>query len=491
MFCGDETAALVGDLGSRTFKFGFAGEDMPRGWIPSATGHVVGQSDMDVDDDKGRPKSIVGESALQHRCEDVDITWAREDGFVKNWDVVEDLWTHAVSFGLNSNARDHPILAATPTYEPEADRARLAEILLEKLETPAVFMPRNAILSAFSVGRATSLVVDVGAAKTCACAVHDGFVLRKSVRTSKIAGDYIDEHLLRLLETQILPSLKASSVDSANSENGDKDTKEASSSSSSANQASANQQKGGSENSKEITSQLSSGSVDPPKILRVPCTFRRKLAHDGSTQKQINLKTTEELARIKPSFIRLQQMPVLTDLEANVCRVWTEVPFVEAQADEYAKEEYELPDGTIVELGRERFRSPELLMRPETDMAYMKEKIPAAELDKGSVSLPDVLKDSLQSAHVDLRRELVQQIMLVGGGAMIPGTIERLTKELALNLPSALKPRFLAPGKQERMFSTFTGGSILSSLGSFQQLWISKAEYEEHGAAIIASRCRQ
>eukprot|EP00512_Aurantiochytrium_limacinum_P010763 CAMPEP_0171563998 /NCGR_PEP_ID=MMETSP0960-20121227/16031_1 /TAXON_ID=87120 /ORGANISM="Aurantiochytrium limacinum, Strain ATCCMYA-1381" /LENGTH=411 /DNA_ID=CAMNT_0012117307 /DNA_START=345 /DNA_END=1578 /DNA_ORIENTATION=+ len=411
MFCGDETAALVGDLGSRTFKFGFAGEDMPRGWIPSATGHVVGQSDMDVDDDKGRPKSIVGESALQHRCEDVDITWAREDGFVKNWDVVEDLWTHAVW-------------------------ARLAEILLEKLETPAVFMPRNAILSAFSVGRATSLVVDVGAAKTCACAVHDGFVLRKSVRTSKIAGDYIDEHLLRLLETQILPSLKASSVDGANSENGDKDTKEASSSSSSANQASANQQKGGSENSKEITSQLSSGSVDPPKILRVPCTFRRKLAHDGSTQKQINLKTTEELARIKPSFIRLQQMPVLTDLEANVCRVWTEVPFVEAQADEYAKEEYELPDGT------ERFRSPELLMRPETDMAYMKEKIPAAELDKGSVSLPDVLKDSLQSAHVDLRRELVQQIMLVGGGAMIPGTIERLTKELALNLPSALKPRF-------------------------------------------------
>ena len=37
----------------------------------------------------------------------------------------------------------------------------------------------------------------------------------------------------------------------------------------------------------------------------------------------------------------------------------------------------------------------------------------------------------------------------------------------------------------ERRFATWIGGSILASLGTFQQLWISKAEYEEHGAAIV------
>lgn len=31
----------------------------------------------------------------------------------------------------------------------------------------------------------------------------------------------------------------------------------------------------------------------------------------------------------------------------------------------------------------------------------------------------------------------------------------------------------------------YTGGSILSSLGSFQQMWMSKKEYEEAGAALI------
>jgi actin-related protein len=29
------------------------------------------------------------------------------------------------------------------------------------------------------------------------------------------------------------------------------------------------------------------------------------------------------------------------------------------------------------------------------------------------------------------------------------------------------------------------GGSILSSLGSFQQMWMSKKEYDEAGAAMI------
>ena len=29
------------------------------------------------------------------------------------------------------------------------------------------------------------------------------------------------------------------------------------------------------------------------------------------------------------------------------------------------------------------------------------------------------------------------------------------------------------------------GGSILASLGSFQQMWMSKKEWEEHGAALI------
>jgi actin-related protein 4 len=49
----------------------------------------------------------------------------------------------------------------------------------------------------------------------------------------------------------------------------------------------------------------------------------------------------------------------------------------------------------------------------------------------------------------------------------------------------------IAPGPVvERKYAAWIGGSILASLGSFHQLWISKKEYEEHGANIVEKRCR-
>ncbi|GLT71374.1 hypothetical protein SLA2020_434000 [Shorea laevis] len=57
---------------------------------------------------------------------------------------------------------------------------------------------------------------------------------------------------------------------------------------------------------------------------------------------------------------------------------------------------------------------------------------------------------------------------------------------------SLLKPqsKVLASGNAtERRFSVWIGGSILASLGSFQQMWFSKAEYEEHGASYIQRKC--
>ena len=41
----------------------------------------------------------------------------------------------------------------------------------------------------------------------------------------------------------------------------------------------------------------------------------------------------------------------------------------------------------------------------------------------------------------------------------------------------------------ERKYSVWIGGSILSSLSTFQQMWISKQEYDELGASGIQRKC--
>ena len=58
---------------------------------------------------------------------------------------------------------------------------------------------------------------------------------------------------------------------------------------------------------------------------------------------------------------------------------------------------------------------------------------------------------------------------------MFPGIAERITKEITSLAPSGVKIKVVAP--PERKYSVWIGGSILSSLSTFQQMWISKAEY--------------
>lgn len=74
-------------------------------------------------------------------------------------------------------------------------------------------------------------------------------------------------------------------------------------------------------------------------------------------------------------------------------------------------------------------------------------------------------------------------IILSGGSTLFTGMSERLSKELLSLAPKVMKVKIIAA--DERKFSTWIGGSILASLESFQNKWITKSEYDENGAAII------
>lgn len=82
---------------------------------------------------------------------------------------------------------------------------------------------------------------------------------------------------------------------------------------------------------------------------------------------------------------------------------------------------------------------------------------------------------------MDIRKELLNNIVLTGGGSLFRGAPERLQAELTEKVPTAYKVKVVTASPLERKFSVWIGGSILASLGSFQQLWLSKAEYDEMG----------
>jgi len=135
---------------------------------------------------------------------------------------------------------------------------------------------------------------------------------------------------------------------------------------------------------------------------------------------------------------------------------------------------YELPDGNIITVGSERFRCPETLFQPSF-------------IGKEASGIHDTAFQSIMKCDVDIRKDLYSNVVLSGGSTMFPGIGERMTKELTALAPSTMKIKVVAP--PERKYSVWIGGSILSSLSTFQQMWISKGEYDESGPTIVHRKC--
>jgi actin len=138
------------------------------------------------------------------------------------------------------------------------------------------------------------------------------------------------------------------------------------------------------------------------------------------------------------------------------------------------EKQYELPDGQVITVGAERFRCAEVLFQP-------------SHIGKENDGIHQLTYKSILKCDIDIRKDLYQNIVLSGGSTMFPGIDTRLKKEIQALAPAAVKVKIVAP--PERKYSVWIGGSILSSLSTFQDMWITKDEYDESGPGIVHRKC--
>jgi len=176
------------------------------------------------------------------------------------------------------------------------------------------------------------------------------------------------------------------------------------------------------------------------------------------------------------SFTTSAEREIVRDIKEKLAYVSMayEEDLAKAADSSEVEKQYELPDGNIITVGSERFRCPEVLFKPNF-------------VGKESKGIHQLTFDSIMKCDIDIRKDLYKNTVLSGGTTMFPRIEERLEQEMKALAPAGNDIKIIAP--PERKYSVWIGGSILASLSTFEEMWVTKEEYDEAGPTIVHRKC--
>ena len=101
---------------------------------------------------------------------------------------------------------------------------------------------------------------------------------------------------------------------------------------------------------------------------------------------------------------------IVKDIKEKMCFVVDSFDYAMKEAEESnaCEKNYDMPDGTKILVGNERFRAPEIMFNPR--MAGL-----------GSDGLHKYCQESIMKVNPDIRQDLYSNIVLSGGSTLFDG----------------------------------------------------------------------
>lgn len=513
VYGGDEINAVVLDAGSFHTRIGFAGDDFPKVITPSFYAEPS-EDAMDTTSNErksfttGRSSTgrIFGESINVPRA-NYNIKPILKDSEIIDWDAAIDQYSQYFDKELQLNYKEQPILITEPFWTSTDYRKKLVETFYEKFDFPALFLAKAPTCISFQQGRPNCLVVDIGHDTVSATPVIDGILLLKNSMRTHYAGQFLTDQFKDLLLRKYVKTGINNGVGAF-----------------------------------EIIPKYQIKSKIATSYPSEAPEFTLKTDGDGITQSFEEYQRDKIYHELKETLLEVPEKKLISNNISHNNSV------KELYKQDSNKRLFEFPNGQSIEFSLERFQLADSIFEPQSYKFQNEELQKKYPNENGEVSfnttaeeykplkrarkaesaastppptggsgagatstdssskptsnnkrkastspvavrgLSQLITQTLSSVDIDLRSSVAHNIIITGSTSMIPQLTERLYTEL-LNMNPGLKIRLHAVGNStERFNQTWIGGSVLASLGTFHQMWVSKQEYEEAGSDRILSQ---
>merc|ERR1719195_524622 len=321
----------------------------------------------------------VGDEAQSRRglCR---LAYPIEHGIIKSWDDMEKIWDHTFQNELRVDPEEHPVLLTEAPRNPKSNREKMITTMFETFSVPSFYVAVQAVLSLYSSGRTTGIVMDCGDGVSHTVPIFEGYCLPHAVARLDLAGRDLTENMMRIL-------------------------------------------------------------------------VERGYSFTTSAEKEIVRDIKEKMAYVAINY---------------------QAEMEKAEQSSELEQQYELPDGQVITIGAERFRCPEVLFQPNL-------------IGLEQEGIHKLTFKSILRSDIDIRKSLYNNIVISGGTTMFPGLPQWVQQEITSLAPDSMNVKVIAA--PERKYSVWIGGSILSSLSTFEEMWVSKEEYDEAEPSIVHRKC--
>lgn len=438
VYGGDEINAIILDAGSYTTRIGYAGDDFPKVITSSYYGEIKAEEE---EEEGGKPKKIFGESINVPR-KNCEIKPILKESIITDWDAALEQYQYFFD-QLKILQPDQPILVTEPIWGEASYREKLVENFYETFDFAGLYLAKTPTCVSFQQGRPNCLVVDVGHDSVSVTPVIDGICLVKSSMKTNYGGRFLSNEIQDYLEHQKIVV----------------------------------------EPSFNIKSKSATKFPEPAK-------FETK-----------NITTTQSFMDYQKQKIYHQFKEILEVPEKNSTKESPrtfELPTGQSITIDRFKIADSIFDPTVYKFNNEKLSFPacngEIEINQANEYRPLKrvrkndsnQSTPAPEVDVRG--LTQLICHTLSSIDIDLRASLANNIIVTGGVSLVSQLTDRLYLELSNNNPG-LKIRLHAVGNSsERINQAWIGGSVLASLGTFHQMWVTKEEYKEAGVDRILNQ---